>query len=646
MARLGYPRYGAQGGDWGAQVTTALGMRHPEHLAGIHLNMPIAFPDPATPASLTEREQAALAAIEPLQEWDSGYSKEQSTRPQTLGYGLVDSPAGLCAWIVEKFWAWTDCDGDPANVLHPGRAARQRHALLAARPPARLRPGCTGRASRDRDSRARSRCRPAARSSPRRSSARPAAGPSSSSATCATGTSSEKAATSPPSSSRRLSWTRCEPLPAVPLIAAALAARPPLLEDASRRAQAYLAGLAERRVAPAPAAVEALDALDFPLPGSGRSAAEVLALLDDVGSPATVASAGPRYFGFVTGAALPVAVATAWLTAAWDQNAGCGHVARRGPARRGRAALDDRAARPARRHRRGLRHRRHHGQRHLPGRRAGCGPGPARLGRGRPGADRGAAGHRRGRRRGAHHRPQGARPGGPGPRPGRCAAGGRPGPDRAPRPARSSAGPRSCACRRATSTAGPAIRSARSSIGPATGAWVHVDGAFGLWAAASPAHRRPGGGRRRGGLLGDRRPQVAEHDLRLRHRSRPRPGGPARGDEAAAAYLPGAAAREPMHFTPQSSQRARGAEVWAALATLGRDGVADLVERSCRLARRAATACGTRGSPSSTTSCSTRSWSTSATRTGPTRSSPRSSATEPAGAARPPGTTAARCASA
>ncbi len=50
-------------------------------------------------------------------DWDSGYSKEQSTRPQTIGYGLVDSPAGLCAWIVEKFWSWTDCDGDPANVL-------------------------------------------------------------------------------------------------------------------------------------------------------------------------------------------------------------------------------------------------------------------------------------------------------------------------------------------------------------------------------------------------------------------------------------------------------------------------------------------------------------------------------------------------
>jgi pimeloyl-ACP methyl ester carboxylesterase len=66
---------------------------------------------------LTDTERSALEGFAYYQEWDSGYSKQQSTRPQTLGYGLADSPAGQCAWIVEKFWAWTDCDGHPENAL-------------------------------------------------------------------------------------------------------------------------------------------------------------------------------------------------------------------------------------------------------------------------------------------------------------------------------------------------------------------------------------------------------------------------------------------------------------------------------------------------------------------------------------------------
>jgi epoxide hydrolase len=117
MDRLGYARYGAQGGDWGAEVTVALGMRHRSRLAGLHINMVIAAVDPATEGDLTEQERAALASMRYYDRWDSGYFKEQSTRPQTVGYGLVDSPAGLCAWIVEKFWSWTDSDGDPVNVL-------------------------------------------------------------------------------------------------------------------------------------------------------------------------------------------------------------------------------------------------------------------------------------------------------------------------------------------------------------------------------------------------------------------------------------------------------------------------------------------------------------------------------------------------
>jgi pimeloyl-ACP methyl ester carboxylesterase len=116
MGRLGYPRYGAQGGDWGSRVAMALALRHPGHLIGIHLNM-VAFPDPGTAGDLTEREQAALAALARHRAQGSGYAMQQSTRPQSLGYGLVDSPAALAAWIVEKFQAWSDCDGDPASVF-------------------------------------------------------------------------------------------------------------------------------------------------------------------------------------------------------------------------------------------------------------------------------------------------------------------------------------------------------------------------------------------------------------------------------------------------------------------------------------------------------------------------------------------------
>jgi pimeloyl-ACP methyl ester carboxylesterase len=117
MERLGYERYGAVGSDWGTSVSTEIGQRAPEHVVGIHLIPPLAAPDPATLDDLTDAERAALADLERGKEWESGYSAEQSTRPQTVGYGLVDSPVGLCAWIVEKFRAWTDCDGHPENAV-------------------------------------------------------------------------------------------------------------------------------------------------------------------------------------------------------------------------------------------------------------------------------------------------------------------------------------------------------------------------------------------------------------------------------------------------------------------------------------------------------------------------------------------------
>jgi pimeloyl-ACP methyl ester carboxylesterase len=116
MIRLGYEHYFAQGGDWGAIVTTAIGVQNKGNCQGIHLNMPIAPPDPEQMENLSELEQAALASLQYYQEHDSGYSTQQRTRPQTLGYGLADSPIGQAAWILEKFYQWMDCDGHPENV--------------------------------------------------------------------------------------------------------------------------------------------------------------------------------------------------------------------------------------------------------------------------------------------------------------------------------------------------------------------------------------------------------------------------------------------------------------------------------------------------------------------------------------------------
>ena len=117
MARLGYHRFGAQGHDWGTNISTSMAQQDPAHVVGIHLVPPLAAPDPATFADLTDAERRALDDLERAGDSGDGYSHEQSTRPQTVGYGLVDSPAALCAWIVEKFWAWTDNDGHLENVL-------------------------------------------------------------------------------------------------------------------------------------------------------------------------------------------------------------------------------------------------------------------------------------------------------------------------------------------------------------------------------------------------------------------------------------------------------------------------------------------------------------------------------------------------
>lgn len=116
MARLGYSRYAAQGGDWGSAVTSSLGAQDPQHCLGIHITLAMG-PSPKLTSEATAEEARALKGAKYYADWDSGYSKQQATRPQTLGYGLTDSPAGQAAWILEKFWAWTDCNDHPENIL-------------------------------------------------------------------------------------------------------------------------------------------------------------------------------------------------------------------------------------------------------------------------------------------------------------------------------------------------------------------------------------------------------------------------------------------------------------------------------------------------------------------------------------------------
>ena len=123
MQRLGYARYAAQGGDWGSAVTRAVGAHDAAHCAGIHITLAMGVaPRCAEPPSA--EDVRALQDIKHYQAWDNGYSRQQATRPQTLAYGLTDSPSGQAAWILEKFWAWTDCGhppdgsgGDPLNIL-------------------------------------------------------------------------------------------------------------------------------------------------------------------------------------------------------------------------------------------------------------------------------------------------------------------------------------------------------------------------------------------------------------------------------------------------------------------------------------------------------------------------------------------------
>jgi microsomal epoxide hydrolase len=117
MTALGYARFGMQGGDWGAFVASRLAFAHPQRLTGIHLNLLAVRRDPKMVRNPTEEERIFLRDLEHWLKEETGYQWIQGTRPQTLAYGLADSPVGLAAWILEKFYQWTDCDGVPERAV-------------------------------------------------------------------------------------------------------------------------------------------------------------------------------------------------------------------------------------------------------------------------------------------------------------------------------------------------------------------------------------------------------------------------------------------------------------------------------------------------------------------------------------------------
>jgi microsomal epoxide hydrolase len=114
---LGYQRFGVQGGDWGAFVASVMGLRHRANVRGIHINLLAVRRDPAMAGEPTAQERAYLAQLAHFLKEETGYQWIQGTKPQTLAFGLTDSPAGLLAWIAEKFRSWTDCDGVIENAV-------------------------------------------------------------------------------------------------------------------------------------------------------------------------------------------------------------------------------------------------------------------------------------------------------------------------------------------------------------------------------------------------------------------------------------------------------------------------------------------------------------------------------------------------
>jgi len=361
----------------------------------------------------------------------------------------------------------------------------------------------------------------------------------------------------------------------------------PLLHTAAALAAEYLAGLPTRSVAPTPAALARLRSLDRPFPDGPADPTAVLQELHAVGSPATMATAGGRFFGFVVGGSLPAALAASWLAAAWDQDAGLAVLAP------GAAAFEEVALRWLR---------------------DALGLPPDCAGGFVTGATMAnftalaAARHAVLRRAGWDVEADGLF----GAPPIAVVVGeevhvsvlkalgllglgrtrvtrvptdplGRIRADRLP-----PLDDRTIVCLQAGNVNTGACDPVRD-ICPAAharGAWVHVDGAFGLWAAAAPAraHLVTGIAEADSWALDAHKWLNAPYDSGV---VLCRDGAAVRAAMATqAAYLQQGAGREPDEYTPELSRRARGVEIWAALAALGRSGLADLVERCCRHAAR------------------------------------------------------------
>ena len=359
-----------------------------------------------------------------------------------------------------------------------------------------------------------------------------------------------------------------------------------LLNDAARRAQLYLAGIGERSVAPSSAALAGLAAFERELPEHSSSPEEVLVELDRFGSPATVASAGGRYFGFVVGGSLPVTVAAAWLATAWDQNAGLVVMS---PVS---AALEKVALRWVL---------------ELLGLPAQCGAGFVTSATAANFAALAAARHALLARAGWDVEGQGL-------------FGAPPlavvvseevhasvrkalsmlglGRDRVVTVPCDAQGcmrlahfpqidARTIVCTQAgnvnTGSFDPIAQICERAR--EAGAWVHVDGAFGLWAAAAPARAHLARG------VGQAHSWAADAHkwLNVRYDSGlvlVRDGTALRAAMSVeAAYLVQSGDRVPYQYTPDFSRRARGVEIWAALRQLGRSGLVDLIERTCRFAQ-------------------------------------------------------------